>query len=92
MKFIPWLLFCRLIYTPCDNCAGFECVPVILQENQTGTEIPALNTTVFLCINITELADAPTIFLTRYGDTILPDDPTETIIVRIFMIIESMFK
>ncbi|XP_076085497.1 uncharacterized protein LOC143056293 [Mytilus galloprovincialis] len=70
-----------LLYTPCEDCTGLEIIPVILLENQTGTDISPLSTTVYLWINVTDLFDPPVIFLTQYGETLLGADPTEPIIV-----------
>ncbi|XP_076085507.1 uncharacterized protein LOC143056307 [Mytilus galloprovincialis] len=71
-----------LLFTPCDNCQGIQTIPVILQEVQTDPDIiPPNNVTVWLTVNVTDVADPPTIFLTLLGESQLPADPTEPVLV-----------
>ncbi|CAG2210833.1 unnamed protein product [Mytilus edulis] len=71
-----------LLFTPCDNCQGIQTFPVILQEVQDDPDIiPPNNVTVWLTVNVTDIADPPTIFLTILGESQLPADPTEPVLV-----------
>ncbi|XP_052074032.1 uncharacterized protein LOC127711916 [Mytilus californianus] len=70
-----------LLFTPCEDCMGIQTFPVILQEVQTDPVIPPNNVTVWLTVNVTDVADPPTIFLTLLGDSQLPSDPTEPVLV-----------
>jgi hypothetical protein len=53
-------------------------------EVQTDPMIPPNNVTVYLTINVTDISDPPVIFLSLWGDSILPPDPTEPVIVSYF--------
>ncbi|XP_076085326.1 uncharacterized protein LOC143056125 [Mytilus galloprovincialis] len=70
-----------LLFTPCENCQGIQTFPVILQEVQNDLEIPPNNVTVWLTVNVTDIANPPVIFLTLIGESQLPADPTEPVIV-----------
>lgn len=74
-------MFSSLLYTPCENCVGMETIPIILVEVQTDPLIPPNNVTVYITVNITDNIDPPVIFLSLLGDSILPPDPTEPVVV-----------
>ncbi|XP_052081925.1 uncharacterized protein LOC127719726 isoform X2 [Mytilus californianus] len=71
-----------LLFTPCQDCMGIETFPVILQEVQSDpVTIPPNNVTVWLTVNVTDIVDPPVIFLTLVGESQLPADHTEPVIV-----------
>ncbi|XP_071152184.1 uncharacterized protein [Mytilus edulis] len=84
---IPWgHLSCLLMESCCihlvRDCQGIEPFPVILQEVQDDPDIiPPINVTVWLTVNVTDIIDPPVIFLTLVGESQLPADPTEPVIV-----------
>ncbi|VDI51286.1 Hypothetical predicted protein [Mytilus galloprovincialis] len=70
-----------LLFTPCEDCNGIQTFPVILQEVLTDSVIPPNNVTVWLTVNVSDVADPPNIFLTLLGVSQLPSDPTEPVLV-----------
>lgn len=75
-----WLcIINRLLYTPCKDCSGLETIFITLTENQTDPDIPVSDSPVKLTIDVVNVNDPPTVFVTQYGHSIMQADPTEPI-------------
>ena len=79
--FYHFLIFSRLLYTPCTDCSGTEYITIILTENQTDPDIPVASVLVTLTIVVTDQNDHPQMFLTQYGQSLLHSDPSEPVVV-----------
>lgn len=70
-----------LVYTPCLDCFGDEEINIMLNENQSNTDIPPASSQVTINIHVQPINDPPVVFLTLNGSSLLNKDPTENVIV-----------
>ena len=73
----------RFVYTPCQDCSGVENINITMYEEQRDPDIPAAATEDVLRVNIQAVNDPPVIFLIHDGQSVLHDDPTEPLTVRL---------
>lgn len=74
-------LFLSLVYTPCLDCYGDEKINILLNENQSNTDIPPASSQVTINVHIQPINDPPVVFLTRNGLFLGNEDITEDTVV-----------